>query len=156
MCSYCGCEAESVIAGLMADHAKLGDLAYRICRALDDQRLDEAAGLIPELAKTFARHSLREETGLFAELRQRGEAVGEIDRLVGEHCRLRPALAAESLVNDVESLRVLLAELAHHAEIEDNDLFPFAMQLLPDACWAELVPASMASRSSTGRAIGRD
>jgi hemerythrin-like domain-containing protein len=22
-----------------------------------------------------------------------------------------------------------------HAEVEDNDLFPFAMQMLPNECW---------------------
>jgi hypothetical protein len=139
MCSYCGCEAEAVIAGFMADHAKISDLGYRIGRALDDRRLAEAAGLTQELAEIFARHSFWEETGLFAQLRQRGEAIEEIDRLVGEHRRIRPALAAEDVVCDVERLRQLLDELAHHAEVEDNDLFPFAMQLLPDACWAKLV-----------------
>ena len=138
MCSYCGCEAEAVIAGFMADHAKIGDLEYRILRALDDQRLDEAVGLTQELAEVFARHSFSEEAGLFAQLQQAGEAVEEIHRLVDEHRRLRPALAAGDLVSDGERLRRLLAELAHHAEVEDNDLFPFAIQLLPDGCWADL------------------
>jgi hemerythrin-like domain-containing protein len=128
----------------MADHAKIGDLEYRICRALDAQRMNEAADLTQKLAALFARHSAWEEAGLFAQLRQRGEAVEEIDRLVGEHRRLCQALAPEDPGNDVERLRQLLVELAHHAEVEDNDLFPFAMQLLPDACWAELVPASLA------------
>jgi hemerythrin-like domain-containing protein len=138
MCSYCGCEAEAVIAGFMADHARIGDLEYRILQAVDDQRLDDAAGLTRELAEVFSRHSLAEESGLFAQLQQHGEAVEEVDRLVGEHRRLRPSLAAEDLVSDPERLRQLLAELALHAEVEDNDLFPFAIQVLPDDCWAEL------------------
>jgi hemerythrin-like domain-containing protein len=144
MCLYCGCEAEVVIAELMADHAKIADLGYRICRALDARDPNEAADLTQELAARFARHSSWEEAGLFAQLRQRGEAVEETDRLDDEHRRLRQALATEKIVNDVERLRQLLIELAHHAEVEDNDLFPFAMQMLPDACWAELVPASVA------------
>jgi hypothetical protein len=138
MCSYCGCEAEAVIAGFMADHARIGDLEYRILQAIDDQRLDDAAGLTRELAEVFARHSLSEEAGLFAQLRQKGEAIEEVDRLVGEHRRLRPSLAAEDLISHPKRLRQLLAELALHAEVEDNDLFPFAIQMLPDDCWAEL------------------
>jgi hemerythrin-like domain-containing protein len=147
MCSYCGCEAEAVIAELMADHTRISDLGYRIGRALDDQRVDEAAGLIQELARIFARHTHLEETGLFAELIRRGGAGEEIDRLVGEHRRLRPALAAEGLVDDVGQLRQLLGEVARHAEVEDSDLFPFAVQMLPDACWAELGSESTAVAS---------
>jgi hemerythrin-like domain-containing protein len=100
--------------------------------------LDDAAGLTQELAEVFARHSRSEEAGLFAQLQQKGEAVEEVDRLVGEHRRLRPSLAAEDLVSDPKRLRQLLAELALHAEVEDNDLFPFAIQMLPDSCWSEL------------------
>jgi hemerythrin-like domain-containing protein len=128
----------------MADHALIGDVTYRIGRALDDQRLSEVPGLTSELAAIFVRHSRWEEAGLFAQLWQRGEAVEEIVRLEDEHRRLRRSLAAEGLANDVERLRQLLAELAHHAQVEDNDLFPFAMQQLPDACWTELATASVA------------
>ena len=157
MCSYCGCEAEAVIAGFMADHAEIADLEYRILRALDDQRLDDAAGLTKELSEVFARHSLSEEAGLFAQLRQKGEATAEVDRLVGEHRRLRPALAAEDAVSDLRRLRQLLAELARHAEVEDNDLFPYAIQVLPDDCWAGQTSGSgdETSSPSAGAVPGR-
>ena len=79
MCSYCGCEAESVIAALMADHE-----------------------------------------------------------------RLRPALSDPDPTSDPGRLRRLLIELTRHAEMEDDDLFPFAMQQLPNACWDELAPAPTA------------
>jgi hypothetical protein len=79
MCSYCGCEAESVIAALMADHE-----------------------------------------------------------------RLRAALSAPDAIGDHRRLRGLLSELTRHAEVEDDDLFPFTMQQLPNACWAALVPAPTA------------
>jgi hypothetical protein len=140
VCSYCGCEAESVIAALMADHAAIGDLAYRIGRALDDERLEVASGLTAELAEVFTRHSRLEEAGLFAQLREVAAATDEVDRLVADHERLRPALSAPDPTIDPRRLRRLLVELTRHAEVEDDDLFPFAIQQLPDTCWDELAP----------------
>jgi hemerythrin-like domain-containing protein len=141
MCSYCGCEAETAIAALMADHAVIADLAYRIDRALTEERDDDARVLTSTLAEVFARHSLEEEAGLFAGLRQAGEATESLDRLVAEHRYLRPALSAPGVVDNPERLRRILADLAEHAEVEDSDLFPFAVQRLPDARWAELTSA---------------
>lgn len=138
MCSYCGCEAEAVVAGLMADHAVIADLAYRIRRALDDRRSGEAADLTAQLAEAFEDHSLEEEAGLFAQLNAAGEALEEVEQLIGDHRRLRPALSNQAAVGDPQRLLGLLDELARHAEVEDNDLFPFAMQQLPDACWSAL------------------
>jgi len=144
MCSYCGCEAEAVISALMADHAAIGDLAYGMGQALDEQRLDRAARLAGELAEAFARHSLLGEAGLFGRLREAGVATEEVDRLVADHERLRPALSAPNATGDPRRLRRLLLELTRHAEVEDDDLFPFAMQQLPDYCWAELAPVPTA------------
>jgi hypothetical protein len=159
MCSYCGCDGESAIAALMADHAVIGDLAYRIGRAVDDERLEVAAGLTAQLAEAFTRHSLLEEAGLFAQMRQAGAATDEIDRLVADHERLRPALSAPDPTSDPSRLRRLLTELTRHAEVEDDDLFPFAMQQLPDARWAELAPTPTAYRPRLGtgrrRRLGR-
>jgi hemerythrin-like domain-containing protein len=141
MCSYCGCEAETAIAALMADHAVIADLAYRVDRALTEERDDDARVLTSTLAEVFARHSLEEEAGLFARLRQAGEATASLDRLVADHRYLRPALSAPDVVGTPERLRRILADLAEHAEAEDSDLFPFAVQRLPDAGWAELTSA---------------
>lgn len=138
MCSYCGCEAETVVAALMADHALIADLAYRIRRALDERQLDEAASLTAQLAEAFEAHSLEEEAGLFAQLSAAGEAIEEVEELIGDHRRLRPALSDPAAVRYPQRLLSLLDELMHHAEVEDNDLFPFAMQQLPDACWSAL------------------
>ena len=138
MCSYCGCEAEAVVAALMADHAVIADLAYRVRRALDERRFDEAADLTAQLADAFEGHSLEEEAGLFAQLRAAGEAIEEVEELIGDHRRLRPALSDPAAVDDPQRLICLLDDLTRHAEIEDSDLFPFAMQQLPDAGWSAL------------------
>lgn len=138
MCSYCGCEAEAVVAGLMADHAVIADLVYRIRRTLEDRRFDQARDLTAHLAEAFEGHSFEEEAGLFAQLRAAGEAIEEVEDLIGDHRCLRPALSDPAAVDDPQRLLLLLDDLMRHAEIEDNDLFPFAMQQLPDACWSAL------------------
>lgn len=138
MCSYCGCEAEPVIERLMDDHALISDLSYRIRDALASGRLGDAESLTGRLASEFERHTRIEEGGLFAQMREAGEAAEEVDGLIADHERLRPALAQPGLTRDPGRLLERLAEVTRHAEIEDNDLFPFALQQLPNERWAAL------------------
>ncbi len=138
MCSYCGCEAEPVIERLMDDHALISDLIYRVGEALDAGCPDDAARLTARLAAEFERHSRIEEAGLFAQMTEAGEAVEELERLLGEHRLLRPALHEAGLAADPSRLRALLSTLTRHAEVEDNDLFPYALQQLPNERWAAL------------------
>jgi hemerythrin-like domain-containing protein len=135
MCSYCGCEAEKVIATLMGEHALVSGMVYQVRQALDEGRLDEAAEVTSQISELFTRHSLDEEAGLFAQLRNSDLAVEELDRLTEDHERLRPALAEKGLVERPQYLETVLNDLVRHAEEEDTDLFPFAMQLLPNECW---------------------
>jgi hypothetical protein len=138
VCSYCGCEAEEVIATLMADHARIGDLVYRIDHALDDGRLDDAGLLSSRLAEEFDRHSRDEEAGLFRQVRMSGEGAEELDRLEADHRRLRLALRGDTPVARPDRFRSLLEDLTRHAQAEDNDFFPFVVQSLPDQCWDAL------------------
>jgi hypothetical protein len=119
----------------MADHARIADLVYRVRQALHDERLDEAGLLTGRLADEFDRHSRDEEAGLFQQVRISGEGIEELDRLVADHARLRPGLSESRLVERPDHLRALLDDLTRHAEVEDNDFFPFVLQSLPDKCW---------------------
>lgn len=136
MCSYCGCEAEPVIASLMNDHAAIATRARRIRGALADNHLEAARRFVAELASFFEHHGQVEEAGLFAQLRDEGEAAGEVAGLVDDHRRLVAGLSRPDIVERRQDLEQLLAELLAHAEVEDSDLFPFAMQVLPNPCWA--------------------
>lgn len=135
MCSYCGCEAEPLVTALMDDHAVIADLAYRAGQALEAGDTASAGSLMAELAGRFEVHSFKEDTGLFAELAAAGEAVGEVERLLADHRRLRPLLASPGLAGQPDRLRAALADLEVHAQTEDNDLFPYALQVLPAASW---------------------
>ena len=138
MCSYCGCEAEPVIEELMADHADISDMAYRILGAVERGDAPTAERVLVEVADRFARHSEMEEAGLFAQLRATGEAVEEVERLTGDHRRFRTELRQPGLVRRPAELRSLLMDLTVHAETEDDDLFPFAIQVLPALQWDSL------------------
>jgi hypothetical protein len=128
----------------MADHAEIADLVYRIRQALDAGRPDDAGLLTTRLARKFERHSRNEEAGLFRQVRLSGEGTDELDWLEDDHRTLRRRLAQEKLVEQPHRLRTLLQDLTRHAELEDNDFFPFVLQSLPDESWEALalpVPA---------------
>ncbi len=135
MCSYCGCEAEPAISGLMRDHAAIAALGVSIAAALEQNQLGVAQQRSVELAELFEEHSRLEEAGLFAELRRAGEAIEELDLLVADHRRLVAGLTRGDVIEQPDTLRALLGELARHAETEDSDLFPFAVQVLPNESW---------------------
>jgi hypothetical protein len=138
-----------VIAALMADHARIADLVYRINQALDEERFGDAGRLTTRLAEDFDRHSREEEAGLFRQARMSGEGSEELDRLEADHRRLRPRLSEDRLVERPDCLRALLQDLTLHAEVEDSDFFPFVLQSLPNKCWDEL--ASRSVPIATGR-----
>jgi hemerythrin-like domain-containing protein len=123
----------------MDDHALIGDLIYRIREAVRSGRTPQTVALVEQLASAFERHTFEEEAGLFAQMTDAGEAVDEVLSLVSDHRRLRPALRDPSLVvAHPATLLSLLDAITAHAEIEDNDLFPFALQQLPNERWAAL------------------
>ena len=136
MCSYCGCESESVIKALMDDHVAISAIAGRIVDGLDRRQFGFVEPLVRELADFFDNHRREEEAGLFAQLRDAGEARKEVERLIAEHRWLSGGLSRADIVERPGDLRRLLLALHRHAVTEDTDLFPYAMQMLPDGSWA--------------------
>jgi hemerythrin-like domain-containing protein len=122
----------------MADHARIADLVYRIRHALDKKELDEVGQLMSRLAQEFDKHSQDEEAGLFRQVGISGEETEELDCLLEEHARLRPGLREERLGERPDRLRALLDDLTRHAEMENNDFFPFVLQSLSNDCWDAL------------------
>ena len=150
MCSYCGCEAEPVISLLMDDHATvtslIGDAEGRL-NAGDVARAFEVAA---DIQVIFGRHSRMEERGLFAQLQAAGEATEEVATLVVEHRKITAGLSAAAGVRDGAMLKRVLGFLMAHAQTEDNDLFPFALQRLPNENWGlvEEVHQAMLTRGA--------
>lgn len=138
MCSYCGCEAEPVIAVLMDDHAAIASLIRDIERGLDDGDDVRAFGYAADLMVRFNRHTRMEERGLFEQLQVAGEGVEEVADLLKDHREILAGLSVAADNGDGGLLRRVLDRLTVHAQTEDNDLFPFALQRLPNASWAAI------------------
>lgn len=135
MCSYCGCEAEPVIAVLMDDHAAIASLVRNIGSCLDRGELTRAFACAGDLEMMFGCHARTEEMGLFAQLQAVGEAVEEVAALQADHRDILAGLAVAGGSRDTGLLRRVLDRLTVHAQTEDNDLFPFALQRLPNENW---------------------
>ena len=150
MCSYCGCEAEAVIAELMADHAQLANLAHLARQALVDGDLGIANEQCARIARLFAVHGKKEEEGLFAELRLDPIATEAVEELEAEHRRLDSALSTGPSDLGAAGFADILDLLAAHAEREDTDVFPVALQVLPNEAWDRMAKAQ---ESLAGQAI---
>lgn len=135
MCSYCGCEAEPAISALMEDHAVVASRIREAERYIRDGDLDSAFECAADIEVRFARHSRMEEKGLFAQLQAAGEGVDEVAALIVEHRKITAGLSSAAGVRDAALLMRVLGFLSTHAQTEDNDLFPFALQRLPNENW---------------------
>jgi hypothetical protein len=121
----------------MADHAWISTRVRWIKEALDRRDTDGLGSLVAGLAKTFAHHAAVEEAGLFTQLRGAGEALEEVAELIADHRRIVAGLTADT-ASSPDQLRRVLDELVCHAQVEDNDLFPYAMQMLPNERWGQV------------------
>jgi hemerythrin-like domain-containing protein len=138
VCTYCGCEELPAIAHLAHEHDEIERLAFDVTAALEAGRRQQASALLANLVRAFEQHAAGEEAGLFEQLRQAGEGLSELDRLVAEHRTFREQLTDECLLDDLARTQRALRELCEHADVEDTDLFPFAQQVLPDWRWEQL------------------
>ena len=137
MCSYCGCESEAVIAELMGEHAAIASMVDQVSAALHRGDRSEAESVCARIGAMFARHGRMEEDGLFSELRADPIATGTVAELEQDHRRLYEGLARVPTASAGEILE-MLAELLDHANREDTDVFPTALQVLPDRAWERI------------------
>lgn len=137
MCSYCGCESERVIAELMAEHERIGLLCREARAAVDQGDGDRGVSLCREIAGLFDVHAGKEQDGLFRELRDEELAGDVVARLENDHRALVVGLAVLA-AGDLTDMDRVLALLVDHAEREDSDLFPAALQLVPNKAWSRI------------------
>jgi len=137
MCEYCGCRGVEPIAELMDEHSALAEEAHEIRKAIDDGDRDRTLALITHLAGHLARHTGREEAGLFTALRDKDEFLHELGDLEGEHRHLDSALTGldPDAADFDETVTRLLDELATHIEREELGVFPVSVVSLGVDGW---------------------
>jgi hemerythrin-like domain-containing protein len=151
VCEYCGCRQVEPIADLMDEHLRLLEIVGDLRRALAAGDRAEAATRRAELVDLLARHTAREEAGVFTALRLQGEYVDEIDVLEGEHSSLDAAVAAIDLdaADAVTELDRFVADLTDHIDKENLGIFPVAVVTLGATGWEVVERAHERSNTPT-------
>lgn len=137
MCSYCGCEAITIIGRFMAEHTEIRNALTRLragCTARDAEEVVGAATIMRELLHP---HTVSEEVGLFAVMREDDLFTDHIESLCAEHASLddlleRIAAGAHDRYPEFEHT------LQHHIDREDNGLFPAAHIAMSGPDWERI------------------
>jgi hemerythrin-like domain-containing protein len=137
LCEYCGCHQVPAIGELADEHDALLQEAEGIRQALASGDRATAVTLLTSMVDHLQRHVHREETGIFAAMREQGDFVEEVDELEGEHLDLDAAIARLHVdAHDFdERVTQLFAELARHIEREDLGIFPVSVVTLRASQW---------------------
>ena len=138
MCDYCDCRSHPEIAALSDDHHRLLPLLHDLGRTADVDDAAAAADIIGELDAILRAHAVREERGVFAELRATAVDAEYLDRFEHDHHRIHALLDGFSAIGWQHAARDLVALLRAHILREETDLFPAAHQLLSPTQWDEI------------------
>lgn len=137
MCEHCGCRGVEPLANLMDEHNDMLDLSGEIRRCLAVGETSRAADLLAELGRQLVPHVSREEQGVFAALKQKGEFVEEVLELEADHAAFDELLAGldPSAPDFGDRVQALLGDLALHIDRENLGIFPVAVVTLGTAGW---------------------
>ena len=129
------------IEALTAEHEEMRRLGAELLAA---QREEPAASgpsgavsaRLDEFAAVLGRHTVREETGLFATLREVAVDDSYLARFHHDHGELFAAVAAAR--SDHAQVSSVMDRLEAHLLVEENDMFHGANQLLSADDWAQI------------------
>lgn len=126
------------IEALTADHDEMRQLGADLMAAQRDEPTTSAtvAARLDDFAAVLGRHTVREEIGLFATLREVAVDESYLTRFHHDHGELFAALAAAR--SDHGQIPTLISRLEAHLLVEENDMFHGANQLLSAADWEEI------------------
>lgn len=151
MCDYCGCRDTAAAIGELSDeHEEVLELTYRLRRLAGVGDHPGVAEVLETLEPLLARHTAKEEQGLFTQLRAAWGADDRLDALVDEH-RMVDALLDVVRAGDPgwrTAARTASDTLSAHLLAEETDLFPYAMYELRPEQWAAIdeIHARLAAR----------
>ncbi len=134
MCSYCGCRAITEIGQLTAEHEAIINATGELSRAAAAGDGVAAHAAADALSALLEPHTVREEVGLFTELRRDPEFTAHVDALCTEHRELDAHLARVSS-GDLAAAPTLETLLRRHIDREENGIFPAAAIALDGHTW---------------------
>ena len=140
MCHYCGCREFPLIGQLSAEHEEIAAAAARLRSAMVHGDGDPRV-LLADLLAMLIPHTVREEHGLFAEIRAEGSLAAAVDDLSAEHDELYALLGAiDTTVTNRPAVLAALDQLRLHIDNEEYGLFPASAIALPIEMWDRLTP----------------
>jgi hemerythrin-like domain-containing protein len=132
MCDHCGCRNVGPTAELTAEHDEILALAWQLAEAHRHARAADPS-VVARLIELRARHSEKEERGLFPLVVESGDCEhSQVEHLESEHREQRARLDQGRFTRDD------YYALAAHVEEEEFELFPMAMFGFDDTMWAEM------------------
>jgi hemerythrin-like domain-containing protein len=134
MCSYCGCQAITVIGRYMAEHEVIINLAGDVRRAVASGDASAVRRTTGVLRQVLLPHTGSEEQSLFAQMRQDPEFTEHIDSLCAEHTDIGGMLDRIE-AGDHDGFHPFEILLRRHIDREDNGLFPAAAIALGGPEW---------------------
>ena len=146
MCEHCGCYDSPQIMRLHADHEQILREIALLTESLRAHDVASASERIAHLADVLAQHNAR--LGLV-------EPADIVD-MCAEHHILDQALSrpVRSIV-DVERAALLLTMLRRHIMTEEQDTFPYALQIFSHEDWDAVdQPTGVFSSTTPGSRSG--
>lgn len=125
------------IAELMDEHYALLDETEALRHALATGDHSTAAEHLHHFAEHLTLHVRKEEHGVFAAMRDRGEFVDEVDALESEHRDLDAVIAGLDPASPdfAAVLQQLSRDLTEHVERENLGIFPVSVVSLGRDGW---------------------
>lgn len=137
MCEHCGCEQFGPIRELHSDHIQLLGWIDRIISALAANDLPAAEHLRLLMAALLERHDRFEEAGIYPQIAKVAPEYAVI--LDRGHHKIRQGMTSPLVTAaDGERLKATLDILQRHIFMEEQDLFPYAMQMLGNDEWDQI------------------
>ena len=134
MCSYCGCQAITVIGRFMAEHDDVVNALTALRTACGRGDLPATVAAVEAMTSLLHPHTHAEEVGLFAVMGADEEFHDHIEVLCGEHRGLDDLLDAIA-AGGFDRFDAFERALRAHIEKEDNGLFPAAAIALSGPDW---------------------
>lgn len=141
MCSYCGCQAITVIKRLTLQHEEIINKLGQVLRAAEKNDLTATAGFAYELANLLNPHTAFEEGGLFAVLKLHDEFVEPLVKLTLEHKEI-DGLLERLIEGDVSVAGHLDTLLRNHISKEENGIFPASLFTIDGKLWDQIEKGS--------------
>jgi hemerythrin-like domain-containing protein len=143
MCDYCDCRSHPQIASLSDDHEAMLLMLASLSAALTTDDADLAHGLLSELHHLLDAHGVREERGIFTELRDAVTDDDYVGMFEQDHQRLHELFVQGGGADWRRAASEIVKSLNEHILREETDLFPAAHQMLTPDQWRAVDSATL-------------